>query len=120
MVTAKSDEGTNKKTTKVKRGVTSSDSVPRKTRVKREMRKKTVEKKILADVKNISISEGTHTVWRAHQRTSRRNGKGFSLSELQDAGVSVLSARLMGLYVDLRRGTKHEENVSMLKSRTQK
>ena len=75
---------------------------------------------ILDDVKNISISEGTHTVWRAHQRTSRRNGKGFSLSELQDAGVSVLSARLMGLYVDLRRGTKHEENVSMLKSRTQK
>ena len=44
-----------------------------------------------------------------------RKGRGFTRSELKSAELSVKEARDMGLMVDLRRKTLHEENVEILK-----
>jgi len=48
-------------------------------------------------------------------RQINRLGRGFSLKELEEAGLSVDEARKLGLYVDLRRKTSHPENVQALK-----
>lgn len=44
-----------------------------------------------------------------------REGKGFSIGELKEAGLDVQKARKLGLYVDKRRKTIHKENVEALK-----
>ncbi len=44
-----------------------------------------------------------------------RSGRGFSMSELKAAGLDVKRARKMGLRVDERRDSCHEENVKALK-----
>jgi len=44
-----------------------------------------------------------------------REGKGFSLPELQEVELSAANARKMGIPVDTRRDTSHEENVEALK-----
>jgi len=44
-----------------------------------------------------------------------REGKGFSLTELEEVELSASKARSMGVPVDTRRGTSHEENVETLK-----
>lgn len=44
-----------------------------------------------------------------------RKGRGFSLGELKEAGLSVKEARKLGLYVDERRRSVHEENVEALR-----
>jgi len=44
-----------------------------------------------------------------------RRGRGFSAEELSQAELSMKDARSMGLIVDLRRKTSHEENVEALK-----
>ncbi len=43
-----------------------------------------------------------------------RGGRGFSLSELKEARVSVGSTRRLGIYVDPRRRTRHEANLRLL------
>lgn len=48
--------------------------------------------------------------------TVSRAGKGFSLEELQEAGLTPRLARSRGILVDSRRGTKYPENVEHLKS----
>lgn len=48
------------------------------------------------------------------------SGRGFSLSEVQKAGFTVNQMRKLGIYVDLRRETLHESNVSELKSLVKK
>jgi len=45
-----------------------------------------------------------------------RFGKGFSRDELKAVGLSVKQALKMGIPVDVRRSTMHEENVEALKS----
>ena len=45
-----------------------------------------------------------------------RSGRGFSMQELKEASVSPGMAKKLGLYVDQRRSTKRDENVSALKS----
>jgi len=45
-----------------------------------------------------------------------RVGKGFSRDELKAVGLSVKQALKMGIPVDVRRSTMHEENVGALKS----
>jgi len=45
-----------------------------------------------------------------------RVGKGFSGDELKAVGLSVKQALKMGIPVDVRRSTMHEENVETLKS----
>ena len=45
-----------------------------------------------------------------------RSGRGFSMQELKEANISLGMAKKLGLYIDIRRSTKREENVSALKS----
>jgi large subunit ribosomal protein L13e len=47
-------------------------------------------------------------------------GRGFSPDELSKAGVNKLQARQMGLPVDYRRRTSHDENVENLKAHAEK
>jgi ribosomal protein L13E len=44
-----------------------------------------------------------------------RIGKGFSKSELQEVGIDVKQALRLAIPVDLRRTTKHEENIVTLR-----
>jgi hypothetical protein len=44
-----------------------------------------------------------------------RFGKGFSKSELEEAKIDYKQALRLAIPVDLRRKTKHEENVSVLR-----
>lgn len=45
----------------------------------------------------------------------QRLGKGFSREELGKAGLSLKEALKLGIPVDPRRGTVHEENVNAIK-----
>ncbi len=53
------------------------------------------------------------TVRKKGGRTKR--GRGFSRGELKEAGVDLKHALKLGIPIDPRRKTKHEENVKMLK-----
>ncbi len=44
-----------------------------------------------------------------------RPGRGFSLGELKEAGLSLRDAKKLGIYVDRRRKTVHPWNVEALK-----
>jgi large subunit ribosomal protein L13e len=44
-----------------------------------------------------------------------REGRGFSKLELKEAGLNLSLAKKLGLRVDKRRKTIHEENVKVLK-----
>lgn len=44
-----------------------------------------------------------------------REGRGFSRSEISDAGISLVEARVHGIRVDSRRRSKRDENVAALK-----
>ncbi len=48
--------------------------------------------------------------------TRMREGKGFSINELKQAGLTVFDAQKIGIYLDKRRKTVHKENVEYLKS----
>ncbi|MEM2105120.1 MAG: ribosomal protein L13e [Candidatus Bathyarchaeia archaeon] len=45
----------------------------------------------------------------------QRLGKGFSLEELKKAGLSLKEALKLGIPVDCRRRTAHQENVEAIK-----
>ncbi|MFX1318680.1 MAG: ribosomal protein L13e [Promethearchaeota archaeon] len=51
----------------------------------------------------------------APQTGETRRGRGFSHSELKDAGIELADARWMAIPIDSRRKTKHPENVKLLK-----
>ncbi len=44
-----------------------------------------------------------------------RRGRGFSRAELKEAGIAPKQALKSGVPIDLRRNTKHNENVKILK-----
>ncbi|MEM4643079.1 MAG: ribosomal protein L13e [Candidatus Bathyarchaeia archaeon] len=44
----------------------------------------------------------------------KRFGKGFSLNELKAAGITATEARKLGIPIDVRRKTAHEENIRIL------
>lgn len=44
-----------------------------------------------------------------------RIGRGFSIEELKEVGLTIKEARKMGLYVDERRSSKYQENINMLR-----
>ncbi len=54
------------------------------------------------------------------QDETQRKGRGFSPNELEKAGVNKLQARQLGLPVDYRRKTAHDENVETIKSHASK
>jgi large subunit ribosomal protein L13e len=43
-------------------------------------------------------------------------GKGFSIGEINALGLTVKEARLLGIRVDIRRKTTHEENINLLRA----
>ncbi len=45
----------------------------------------------------------------------KRLGRGFSLGELKEAGISLAEAKRMGIPVDRRRKTVHAWNIEALK-----
>lgn len=45
-----------------------------------------------------------------------RNGRGFSLAELKEAGLDFRSARKHGVPTDVWRTTKYDQNVEQLKT----
>lgn len=45
-----------------------------------------------------------------------REGRGYSLNELKAAGLSLLDAKRIGIFLDKRRKTTHSENVEYLKT----
>lgn len=47
--------------------------------------------------------------------TTVREGRGFSVAEVAAAGLNPGEAELLGIPVDLRRNSTHEENVEILK-----
>ena len=54
------------------------------------------------------------------QDETQRKGRGFSPNELEKAGVNKLQARELGLPVDYRRKSAHDENVKTIKSHASK
>ena len=48
-------------------------------------------------------------------RIIERGGRGFSVNELREAGVTIQQARKLGVYVDERRKSCWRENVEALK-----
>jgi len=69
--------------------------------------------------RNIAVS---WSVLKIHPMVARKDGKmrfgkGFSKGELKEAGVDFKQALRLTIPVDLRRKTRHEENVSALKQR---
>ena len=54
------------------------------------------------------------------QNGKQRKGKGFSSGELKKAGLDKTEARKIGLPVDLRRATAHDENVEVIKAYAEK
>jgi len=47
-------------------------------------------------------------------------GKGFSPTELKNAGVNMMQARKIGLPVDVKRKSAHDENVACIKEHVEK
>ena len=54
------------------------------------------------------------------QTGKRRLGKGFSPDEIKEAGITVKEAREIGMPVDFKRKTSHEENIKNLKVHAEK
>jgi len=50
------------------------------------------------------------------RKRKAREGKGFSQKELKEVGLSLREALKLGIPIDTRRSTKHEENVIRLKA----
>ncbi len=54
------------------------------------------------------------------QNGKRRQGKGFSLTELKKAGLTKQDARKIGIPLDVKRKSEHEENITTLKAHAEK
>ncbi len=52
---------------------------------------------------------------RAPKIGKKRKGKGFSVKELQEAGLSIYQAKRLNIPLDLRRKTLYQENVEKIK-----
>lgn len=64
----------------------------------------------------IIIPNRTKPSSRVSRLSGFREGRGFSLPELQSAGVSLAYARRLRLSVDLRRGTQYDVNIQAIKN----
>lgn len=54
------------------------------------------------------------------QSGKEREGKGFSPDELKEAGLTAADARKLGIRIDRKRKTAHEENINTLKAHAAK
>jgi len=54
-------------------------------------------------------------VYTPAKRPKPRKGRGFSLKEIKDAGLTPQEAKTLGMMIDTRRKTSHAENVEVLK-----
>jgi ribosomal protein L13E len=54
------------------------------------------------------------------QNGKQSTGRGFSPSELAKAGVNKQQAKQMGIPVDVKRKSAHDENIATLKAHAQK
>ena len=50
-----------------------------------------------------------------YRKGKTRRGRGFSRAELKEVGLSLKEALKMGIPIDPRRRTKHDENIKILK-----
>lgn len=50
----------------------------------------------------------------------KRNGRGFSCNEIGKVGLNAIEAKKLGLPVDFRRKTAHDENVEAVKAYVEK
>ncbi|MEM1531977.1 MAG: ribosomal protein L13e [Nitrososphaerota archaeon] len=48
-------------------------------------------------------------------RIIERKGRGFSINELREAGITIQYAKKLGIYVDKRRKSCRKDNVETLK-----
>lgn len=62
------------------------------------------------------MSEIEPTVMQSQDSRKLKAGRGFSLGELQDAGLNVHEAKRLSLRIDRRRKTIHTENVTAIKN----
>jgi ribosomal protein L13E len=54
------------------------------------------------------------------QSGKQRKGKGFSPTEVKQAGLNLGNAKDLGIPVDFKRKSSHEENVANIKSHWEK
>jgi ribosomal protein L13E len=54
------------------------------------------------------------------QSGKERQGKGFSPDEIKEAGLTATDAKKLGIPVDWKRKTSHENNVTSLKAHIKK
>ncbi len=55
-----------------------------------------------------------------NQTGRKRRGRGFSPSELKEAGLNSADAKKLGVRIDRKRKTAHEENIKTLKAYVEK
>jgi large subunit ribosomal protein L13e len=82
----------------------------------RKSKEKTAEKETKPKMQKPSTPTPIAKISTWELKGQFRSGRGFSIHELKEAGISLGMAKKLGLYVDIRRSTKMEENVSTLKS----
>ncbi|MCS7116347.1 MAG: ribosomal protein L13e [Nitrososphaerota archaeon] len=75
----------------------------------------TDEKKVPKKVKSTNEPPVAKVICRDSHGIKFRVGRGFSLLELKEAGLSIEDARRMNLRIDLRRKTMHKENIDLIK-----
>jgi len=75
----------------------------------------TEKRNISSKAKATIIPNRTKPSSRVNRPSGFREGRGFSLPELQRAGVSVADARRLRVSVDLRRGTQYDVNIKAIK-----
>ena len=54
------------------------------------------------------------------QNGKQSTGRGFSPNELEKAGVNKQQAKQMGIPVDVKRKSAHDENIATIKAHAQK
>jgi len=79
------------------------------------VKSKVEERKQSTKLKLLGIPPKAMILTSTKEGIKTRIGKGFSKYELKDVGLREDSAKKMNLMVDLRRRSKHQQNIDLLK-----